>query len=132
VKRILLDTNAYVAYRRGSEDVMELLARADRTYVSAFVVAELLCGFRGGRRAAQNRRELEMFVGKPSVEFLPATWETAERFAIIRDALRRKGRPIPLNDVWIAAHCLETGAGLVSFDRHFTDVEGLLLCPMGD
>jgi tRNA(fMet)-specific endonuclease VapC len=45
---------------------------------------------------------------------------------------RRKGRPIPLNDVWIAAHCLDTGACLVSFDRHFEDVEGLLLCPAGD
>ena len=39
--------------------------------------------------------------------------------------LRRKGRPIPTNDIWIAAHAMESGADLVSADRHFEEVDGL-------
>lgn len=39
-------------------------------------------------------------------------------------ALRKKGRPVPTNDAWIAAHALETGAHLVSFDRH-SYIDGL-------
>jgi len=53
--------------------------------------------------------------------------ETAERFALIKDALKRKGKPIPVNDIWIAAQCMETGAILLSRDLHFSAIEGLLV-----
>ena len=51
--------------------------------------------------------------------------DTAERYGVISAALRAKGRPIPANDVWIAAHAMETGADLVSADAHFEHVDGL-------
>ena len=50
---------------------------------------------------------------------------TADRYARIATALRAKGRPIPSNDIWIAAHSMETGADLVSCDRHFEYIDGL-------
>jgi tRNA(fMet)-specific endonuclease VapC len=53
------------------------------------------------------------------------TRTTADRFARIAAALRVKGRPIPTNDIWVAAHAMETGAELLSFDSHFAEVEGL-------
>jgi predicted nucleic acid-binding protein len=53
--------------------------------------------------------------------------ETAERFALIKDALRRKGKPIPVNDIWIAARCMETGSVLLSGDEHFNSIGGLLI-----
>ena len=40
--------------------------------------------------------------------------------------LRKKGRPIPINDVWIAASCMEHGARLITFDTHFAEIDGLL------
>ena len=49
-----------------------------------------------------------------------------DRYARIAAALRAKGRPIPTNDVWIAAHAMETGADLVSADGHFEYVEGIV------
>ena len=45
----------------------------------------------------------------------------------IAASLRAKGRPIPANDIWIAAHALEAGADLVSYDRHFDQIDGLVL-----
>jgi len=53
--------------------------------------------------------------------------ETAEIFASIKKDLRTTGKPVPINDVWIAAHALETGSVRVTFDRHFSSAPGLRL-----
>lgn len=58
-----------------------------------------------------------------------ATEETAEVFGRVKDELRRKGKPLPINDVWIAAHALEAGATLVTLDAHFEHVAGLRRWP---
>ncbi len=57
---------------------------------------------------------------------IPLTYETAEWFAEIKQNLRTKGKPIPINDVWIAAHAMEHGAALLSYDSHFEEIDGLL------
>lgn len=59
------------------------------------------------------------------MSLLPVTLVTADRFGRIAATLRRKGRPLPTNDIWIAAHAMESGADLLSFDGHFEHVEGL-------
>ena len=53
------------------------------------------------------------------------SFTTADRYSRIAVGLRAKGRPIPSNDIWIAAHTMETGADLVSCDRHFEQIDGL-------
>ena len=58
------------------------------------------------------------------------SFTTADRYARTAAALRAKGRPIPSNDIWIAAHALETGADLVSYDHHFGEVDGLAWIPV--
>ena len=123
--KALIDTNAYTALMRGSAAVAKALRQAERVYLSAIVVGELLYGFRSGRRYTENRSQLEAFLANRFVEFLPVTLTTADRFGLISAALKRKGTPIPSNDVWIAAHALETGADLMSFDDHFARVDGL-------
>ena len=129
MKRILLDTNAYSAYRRGNSDVLDALGRAERVFMSVFVLGELLYGFRGGNRYVQNRRELSAFLDKPSVFVANATDETSEQFAVTKEALRQAGTPLPMNDVWIAAHCLQLGATIVTLDGHFDNVQGLRVWP---
>ncbi len=79
------------------------------------------------KKFVENLRILDVFRAKPTVEFLGATAETAEIFAQIKDALRRAGTPIPINDVWIAAHAMETGTVLISYDEHFRRIPGLRL-----
>lgn len=123
--RTLLDTNAYTAWKRGDAAVNELVRRSEELVLSSIVAGELLFGFRCGSRFEHNRRELDDLLRSPYVSFLPVTLVTADRFARVAAALRRKGRPIPTNDVWIAAHAMESGADLVSFDRHFGEIDGL-------
>ncbi|MBE0555607.1 MAG: type II toxin-antitoxin system VapC family toxin [Proteobacteria bacterium] len=122
---LFLDTNAYAAYRAGDQRILSALGQAEAIHLSLFVLAELLTGFRGGQREAVNRRELDLFLRKPGVQLTMPSRRTAEYFALIKNRLRAKGTPIPINDVWIAAHCLEHGALLISADAHFDHVEGL-------
>lgn len=122
----LLDTNAYVALKRGHEGVAGLIREATSVELSMVVIGELLFGFRNGKQHERNRRELDEFVGHARVKILPVTWTTADRFGRIAAALRKAGTPIPSNDIWIAAHTFESGGELVSFDNHFASVAGLV------
>jgi predicted nucleic acid-binding protein len=123
---ILLDTNAYTALLQGHCEVASRVRSASRVLFSMVVIGELLAGFRHGSRRQENLRMLDEFLHNPRFETVPVTRASAERFALIWRELRRKGRPIPTNDIWIAAHAMETGAELISFDRHFGEVSGLL------
>jgi tRNA(fMet)-specific endonuclease VapC len=125
MRAILLDTNAYTKYLRGDPRVLEALAGAGLVHMSIIVLGELFSGFRSGSKERTNRRILEAFLAKPVVRILDATRDTADYFSLIKSSLARSGQPIPLNDVWIAAHALETGSVLVTYDAHFKSVPGL-------
>jgi tRNA(fMet)-specific endonuclease VapC len=128
--RLLLDTSAYAAMRRGNAQLRRLFVRADEVLLSMVTVGELLYGFHHGGRRTENLEAFERFVAQPAVHLLPVTFTTADRYARIAAALRGKGRPIPTNDIWIAAHALETGADLVATDEHFDAVDGLVWVPL--
>jgi tRNA(fMet)-specific endonuclease VapC len=123
--KLLLDTNAYSAIACGHPGATDLMRRAESLVFSTVVLGEVLAGFRHGSKLAENLERVRRFVAQPRVTLVPVTWTTADRYSRVYAALRRKGKPIPTNDMWIAAHALETGADLVSFDPHFRDVEGL-------
>ena len=123
--RILLDSNAYSRLMRGDEQTAAVIRDATEILMSAVVVGELLYGFRNGSRFDRNAADLRSFLDNPYVSFVPVGPVTADRYARIATALRARGNPIPTNDVWIAAHAMETGADLVSADRHFEAVDGI-------
>ena len=130
--RILLDSNAYSNLKRGHHGVAGLVRDAERILVSHVVIGELLYGFRNGSRSERNIRELHAFLDNPYVSIAAMSLTTADRYARIATALRARGRPIPTNDIWIAAHTMETGADLVSFDAHFGRVDGLAWIHMSE
>ena len=125
MKNILLDTNCYSAYLTGDERVLNVLVEADSVYMSIFVLGELFAGFRGGSKMQQNLDYLKRFLTKKSVKIMEATMETAEIFGDLKEKLKKNGSPIPINDVWIAAHALETSSVLITYDAHFQNITGL-------
>ena len=127
MRKILLDTNAYVGYLRGDEQVLAYLGQAENVYMSVFVMGELYAGFRAGYEEKENKQILERFLMKSTVSVLDASQETAEIFGLIKESLRKAEHPIPVNDVWIGAHALETGSILLTYDRHFAVIPGLRL-----
>jgi len=125
MRAILLDTNAYTAFMLGATEVVDVVAHADRLYLNSIVLGELLGGFAAGTREPKNRAELARFLDSPRVEVLPIKADTADSYALIYAGLRRKGHPIPTNDLWIAASAMEHGAALLTRDAHFSHIDGL-------
>lgn len=122
----LLDTDAYSHLRRGHRQLAGLFRASTRIFFSTVVAGELLYGFRHGDRFDENVEELESFLRSPLVEVVPVSMRTSDRYSRVAAALRAKGRPIPTNDIWIAAHAMETGSELLSFDRHYERIDGLV------
>ena len=127
--KVLLDTSAYSALWRGEQAVLDVVRRSETIAMSAVVLGELHSGFRAGNRCAENTAQLAQFLGKPSVRILNVTEETALRYAEVDVYLRKKGRPIPRNDVWIAAAALEHGLHLLTLDAHVREIPLLLIQP---
>jgi tRNA(fMet)-specific endonuclease VapC len=127
VRDILLDTNAYAAFKRGMPDAVEVIAHAPRIGINSIVLGELLSGFAVGTREAENRQELEQFLASERVHQLVIDAATAAQYAGVYRALRRRGRPIPTNDMWIAASALQQVAYLLAADKYFR----LLLIRLG-
>lgn len=127
MKKIVLDTNAYTRLLAGNEDVLDVVGTAETLYMSIFVLGELYAGFAGGTRERENRETLGRFLLKPTVKTLNATSETADVFGMVKSRLRKAGTPLPINDIWIAAHAIETGATVVTYDTHFERIAGLRL-----
>ncbi len=119
MKKILLDTNGYSAFLRGDNRVMKVIANAEIVYMSVVVVAELLSGFKAGAKERQNKAWLQEFLGKITVQVIDVTMETAEIFSEIKYSLKLSGKPLPINDVWIAAQAVETGSTVITYDAHF-------------
>jgi len=127
MNKLMLDTNCYAAYLAGDKEVLGALTEARIICMSIFVLGELYAGFSGGTREKENRRILRSFLSKPSVLTIEATQETADLFGVVKNTLKKAGRPIPINDVWIAAHALEQGAVVATRDKHFHWIPGLRL-----
>ncbi len=122
---ILIDTNVYAAFKRNHSAVVDELQRATEVALCPMVLGELRGGFAFGSRERENLRELDEFMAGPRVRLLSVSDRTSVFYARVYGALRRKARPIPANDLWIAASAMEHGLVLLSFDRHFGEIDGL-------
>ena len=128
-KKVLLDTSAYSALHRGDLAVLEVLRSTNEVGIPAVVLGELYSGFRQGTQWAENHTLLMDFLSQPSVRILPVTEETALRYAEVDVYLRKHGRPIPRNDVWIAASAIEHGMQVLTLDEHFREIPLLVIRP---
>jgi tRNA(fMet)-specific endonuclease VapC len=117
--RLCLDTSAYSRFKGGDPSAVERIDAAEWLGVPTIVLGELEAGFRLGGRAAHNLDELERFLAYPVVHELAVDREVAREYGEIVTTLRRKGIPIPTNDVWIAACAARSGATLLTYDAHF-------------
>lgn len=117
--RVLLDTNRYVDLCRGDPDLQDQLSRVERICLPFIALGELRAGFGAGKRTQANERVLQRFLATPGVELLLASEATTHHYAALWLQLRRQGTPIPTNDLWLAALCVEHRLQLLSRDRHF-------------
>ena len=117
--RIAIDTNRYSDLVAGDGVVAEIVSAAEEVWVPLMVLAELRAGFAAGTQRARNETVLRRFLAEPGVSVLCPDEQTSFHYAEAFTQLRRAGRPIPTNDLWIAALVLQHGLVLHARDRHF-------------
>ena len=127
MKNLLIDTNIYTYALNGETKIIQILQRAQKISICSISIGELLSGFKAGSKENRNREELEEFLDSPRVQLHNIDEDTAEFYAEIKNGLRKKGNPIPTNDIWIASIALQHGLKLYTNDQHFNYVPGLVL-----
>jgi tRNA(fMet)-specific endonuclease VapC len=117
--KAVLDTNAYCMCDLGNDTAIRLLAEAQSIWLPSIVYGELHYGFRNGSRHRQNIVRLNRFIDEFQVAIIDVDTCVAEMFGDIFAELRKKGKPVPTNDIWIAACTMAVGGTLITGDRHF-------------
>lgn len=122
--KLVLDTNVYTDYAEGlSETVDFIVTHGEHLFIPSIVLGELHFGFIKGRRQQFNERKLQQFINRLKVEIINVNSDVARKYATIYFSLLKKGAKIPINDVWIAACCMEAGGNLLTRDKHFEVVD---------
>ena len=121
--KISLDTNIVIRLLKNDKAVINLLSHKSMTYLPVPVTAELLFAAQNSGRPKENLKTYNEFIDTCRV--LNITRKTADRYSTVRLQLKQKGRPIPENDLWIAAVCIENNLPIITADAHFDNVEGL-------
>lgn len=126
IRSILLDTNAYTAFKRNLPEAVEIIRHVPYIYLNAVVIGELLGGFAAGTRATINQQELTLFMNSSRVRVIAVDEATADFYATVYFDLRKKGRPIPTNDLWIAASARQHNLAVFTYDAHFQAIDDLV------
>ena len=122
--KLVLDTNSYSDYAEGLPQTVDFMAtHGEHMYLPSVVLGELNFGFMNGSRKRFNERKLQQFISSLKVEIIDVDTDVARKYAIIYLSLQTRGTKIPINDVWIAASCMEVGGTLLTRDKHFEVVE---------
>jgi len=121
--RALLDTNAVIALFAGEPELVGIVASKTAVFLCVPVVGELRYGALASTRVEQNLARLDEFT--QAITVLPCDKESAGFYSAVKFGLRKKGRPIPENDVWIAAIARQHELTLISRDTHFEVIDDL-------
>ena len=121
--RLLLDTNVVVRVFADDPAIRRRLEHREEVLLSVVVLGELYFGAQKSRQIDENLRRIHRLLAESVV--LPCDVGTAYEYGMVRNELRLKGRPIPENDIWLAALARQHDLTLVSADRHFSGVDRL-------
>ena len=122
---LILDANAYSDFLRGNPIMARAVRDAQEVHLPLIVLGELLAGFAAGTRTQSNRETLARFMVQPRVHLMNPDEKTAQQYADLYKWLRDHGRPIPTNDLWIAAVVRQHRMPLLTFDKHFAGIPGV-------
>ncbi len=119
----MVDTNALSAAADGNPAVFAMFARAEQVVLPVVVLGEYRYGIAQSRHKARYKRWLEGLIVDCRV--LDIDEGTTHHYAAVNIELREVGKPIPTNDLWIAALCRQHVLPVLSRDKHFDLVPGI-------
>lgn len=122
--KLVLDTCIYSDFAEGLPDVVDILATSgEHLLMPSIVLGELSYGFMKGSRRDLNEKKLLQIIDQLKMEIITVDQHVARKYGIIYSSLVKNGQKIPINDVWIAACCMETGGTLLTRDKHFQFID---------
>lgn len=123
MKKIALDTNIAIEILNKDQATIASVNKFEIFYLPITVCGELLFGAQNSNKNKTNERKFKKFI--KSCKILNSSILIAEEYSAIRIELKKKGTPIPENDIWIAAICKVNNLPLATRDKHFSNIEGL-------
>jgi tRNA(fMet)-specific endonuclease VapC len=121
--RFLLDTNIIIALLQGDDGVLSNLDQAAEVFIPAVALGELFFGAAKSGRPADNTSKVELFAAGRAI--VACDLDVAREYGRLKQCLKERGRPLPENDLWIAAAAARHRLILVTRDRHFEEIEDL-------
>lgn len=119
MSRYCLDTSAYIQFLRGHADAVDAIDGARWIGFPTIALGELYTGFSLAARHERDSARLRDFLAHPVVETIPVDDEVAHEYGQLVAGLRRIGKPLPANDIWIAACAARTSSVVLTSDSHF-------------
>ena len=116
---LVIDTNRYRDLRDHVLEVVQIVQTATEVHIPFVVLAELKVGFGQGKRKIETERLLNQFLSQSGVHVAFPDATTVDVYSNLFVDLKARGRPLPLNDLWIAALSVQHGWTLYSRDKHF-------------
>jgi tRNA(fMet)-specific endonuclease VapC len=123
--RYLLDTNIIIDLFRGDSKAIARVNQIEVIYVPVIVIGELYFGANRSNQLQKRTSEIEQL--EKIVTILEISRTTAQIYGRIKEQLLVKGKPIPENDIWIAAIAAENKMVLITRDGHFEQVDGIMI-----
>lgn len=120
---MILDTNALSAIVDGDRDAELVVMGEFHLSMPTIVLGEYEFGLLGSSRSVSLRAEFAKI--EPRLTLLPVDRDTSMIYGGIKHALKRRGRPVPENDIWIAALALQHDQPILSRDAHFDAIDGV-------
>ena len=125
--KLILDTNTYSAFMKGDANAVCVVKKSSHIFLPVPVIGELKFGFANGTLGQKNEAILSQFLNVQNVSILPCDEHTAHFYAHLKYQLKKKGTPIPINDVWIAALAIQHELPLFTYDSDFLTIPQLAL-----
>jgi len=125
MKKIALDTNIAIGLLNDDLKIVEQVQPYGNFYLPVTVCGELLFGALNSVKKNSNLKKVNKLI--QSCKILHTNMLIAESYAKIRLNLKQLGKPIPENDIRIAAICRVNKIPLLTKDKHFSFVEALKL-----
>ena len=127
VKNLVMDTNAFSKFVMNDQHLTNMILNAPKILFPYIVLAELKSGFLLGNRYTSNMAILNEFCSMDKLIVLYPNTLTTDYYADIFKILKLKGKPIPTNDIWIAALTIQHHGQLLTFEKHFEYIDGLII-----
>jgi tRNA(fMet)-specific endonuclease VapC len=119
--KFILDTNIITAWLKGETGIAERIDKAKEIHLPITVIGELYYGALYSTKVQKNISDINKLTAQYNVLLVDET--VAAVYGSIKAELRKKGKPIPENDIWIAAIAIQNNLILITRDKHFKEIE---------